>query len=47
MMLSETVKRRIVFIVVNFFIFLNNFFFCFVVAMSDLLHDVEAIHGLC
>ena len=22
-------------------------FFCFVVAVSDLAHDVEALHGLC
>ena len=33
-------------LVVNFFVFLNHYF-CFAVAMSDLVHDVEAIHGLC
>ena len=33
---------------VNVFVFLKKyiFFFCFVVAISDLVHDVEAIHGL-
>ena len=30
-----------------FRIFEIYFFFCFFVAMSDLVHDVEAIHGLC
>ena len=38
--------RRMV-LVVNFFEFLKKFFFCFVVAICDLQHDVEAIHGLC
>ena len=32
---------------VNFFRIFDIFFCCFVVAMSDLLHDVEAIHGNC
>ena len=34
---------------VIFFVFLNFmvfFFFCFVVDNCDLVHDVEAIHGL-
>ena len=43
----QGVQHRMV-LVVNFFKFLKIlFFFCFVVAMCDLLHDVEAIHGLC
>ena len=25
----------------------ENKLFCFVFAMSDLMHNVEAIHGLC
>ena len=32
---------------VNFFVFFLIIYFCFVVAMSDLVYDVEAIHGLC
>ena len=41
------VQRKMV-LVVNFFVvfFSNYFFFCFVVAIFDLVHDVEAIHGL-
>ena len=31
---------------VNFFRIFEIIIFCFVVAMSDLVHDVEAIHGL-
>ena len=31
----------------NFLVFLIYLFFCFVVAMSDLVHDVAAIDGLC
>ena len=31
---------------VTFFIFLKSNIFCFVVAMSDLVHDVEAIFYL-
>ena len=31
---------------VNVFVFLN-YLLCFVVAIFDLVHDVEAIHGLC
>ena len=33
-------------LVVNFFEFLKSIFFWFVVATFDLVHDVEAIHGL-
>ena len=29
---------------VNFFVLLKKHFFCFVVAMFDLVHDMEAIH---
>ena len=43
----QGVQHRWVF-VVNFFLFFEFFiFFCFVVAMSDLVHDVETMHGLC
>ena len=38
----QWVQYRLVLVLI-FFIKL----FCFVVAMSDLVHDVEAIHGLC
>ena len=31
---------------VNFFVFLNYYFWC-VVAMSDLVQDMESIQGLC
>ena len=34
-------------LVVNFFRFFLIIIFCFVVAKFDLLHDVEAIRGLC
>ena len=34
-------------LVVNFFRIFDFFFFCFVVATKDLVHDVEAIHSLC
>ena len=30
---------------VIFFVFLKLLFFCFVVAIRDLVHDVDAIHG--
>ena len=40
------VQSRIV-LVDNFFHFFEINFFCFVFAVSDLVHDVEAIHGLC
>ena len=32
--------------VVNFFVFLRLLFFCFVVAICDLVHTVEAMYGL-
>ena len=32
---------------VNYFVFLKILFFCFVVAIGDLVHDEEDIHGLC
>ena len=32
---------------VNFFGFFRLFLFCFVVAICYLVHDVEAIHGIC
>ena len=32
---------------VNFFEFFKLFIFCFVVAVFDLVHIVEAIHDLC
>ena len=34
-------------LVVNFIAFLNLIFFILVVAIFDLVHDVEAIHDLC
>ena len=40
------IQQRMV-LVVNFFEILKLLFFCFVVAMSDLVHNVEIIHGLC
>ena len=39
---TEAVQRRMA-LVVNFFVFLKLLFFCFVVAICDLMHDVEAI----
>ena len=32
---------------VIFFVFLKSLFFCFVVALYDLVHDVDAINDLC
>ena len=43
---SQGVQLRMV-LVVNFFRIFEIIFFCFVVAIFDLVHDVEAIHGLC
>ena len=40
------VQLKYVFFVM-FCIFEIIILFCFVVAMSDLVHDVEAIHDLC
>ena len=34
-------------LVINFFPIFEIKLFCFVVAMSDLVHNVDAIHGLC
>ena len=31
----------------HFFVILKSFLFCFFVAIFDLVHDVEATHGLC
>ena len=36
------VQRRMI-SVVNFFVFLRLLFFCFVIAIYDLVHDVESI----
>ena len=41
----QGVKRMMV-LVVNFFIFFLIFFFCFIVAIFDKVHDVEAIFHL-
>ena len=43
--LWQRVQRRMV-LVVNYFVFLN-YHFCFVVAILDLVHDLEAILGQC
>ena len=45
MMPRQGVQRRMVLVVISFFCILF-FCCCFVVAMSDLVHDVEAIHDL-
>ena len=42
---KQGVQRRVV-LVVNSFIFLKLYFCCFVVAIFDLVYDVEAIHRL-
>ena len=42
---SQGVQGRMV-LVVNFFVFLKLLFFCFVVAIVDLVHNVEAIFPL-
>ena len=36
-----------IFFVVSFFLLSCFVFVCFVVAMSNLVHDVKGIHGLC
>ena len=41
--IMSSVQSRMV-LVVNFF---EIEYFCFVVAIFDLVHDVEAIHDLC
>ena len=43
--LKQGVQCRMV-LVVNFFDFFFNFYFCFVVAIFDLVHNVEAIFHL-
>ena len=43
--LDHGIQRKAV-IVVNFFVFLKLLFFCLVVTICDLVHDVKAIHGL-
>ena len=42
--LSQGLQRRMV-LVVNFFVILK-IFFCFVIALSDLVYDVEDLHDL-
>ena len=44
---EQEVQRRMVLVVIFFFIFLNYLFVCFTAAIFHLVHDVEAIHGLC
>ena len=39
------VQRRMI-SVVNFFVFFEIIIFCFVVAICDLVHAVEAMYGL-
>ena len=41
----QGVQRRMI-LVVNFFVFLKLICFCFVVAVSNLVHDVEVVHGI-
>ena len=43
--LEQGVQRRMI-SVVNFFFFLKFLFSCFVVAICDLVHDVETIFHL-
>ena len=45
-LVMQGVQHRMV-LVVNFFVFLKKKFSCFVVAICDLVHDVDAMHGLC
>ena len=44
-LLSHGVQRRMI-SVDNFFVFLRFLFFCFVVAICDLVHAVKATYGL-
>ena len=46
LLLIQGVQRRTV-LVVNFFCIFKKKFFLFVVAIFDLVHDVEPIYGLC
>ena len=41
---NHEVQRKMI-SVVNFFVFLRLLFFCFYVAICDLVHDVEAMYG--
>ena len=43
---TQGVQCRVA-LVVHFFVFLQLFLFCFVAAIFDLVHAVDAIHGLC
>ena len=43
--LVHVVQRRMI-SVYNFFVFLRLLFFCFVVAICDIVHDVETIFHL-
>ena len=47
LLLKQWVQCEMVFSGHFFSNFFNYFFFRFVVAIFDLVHDVEAIHGLC
>ena len=38
--------QRMMISVANFFVFLRLLFFCFVVAICDLVHAVEAMYSL-
>ena len=44
--LNQGVQRRMVLVVIVFFRSFEIKWFCLVVAICDLVHDVEAIHGL-
>ena len=43
--LKQGVQCRMV-LVVNFFVFLKLYIFCFVVTICDVVHDVESIFQL-
>ena len=43
---NQGVQRRM-FLVVIFICIFEIFIFCFVVAIFDLVHDMEAIYGIC
>ena len=42
---NHGVQRRMISVVI-FFVFLRLLFFCFVIAICDLVHAVEAMYGL-
>ena len=44
--INQGVQRRMVFVAIVFFRIFENKWFCLVVAICALVHDVEAIHGL-